>query len=312
MMKTILITGGAGFIGSHLVDELHKHNKVIILDNFSTGRLDNIPFHENIKFYQADLNNDPISWIFNSHEIDLIYHYAATVGVQLTEENPTRVLDDLKGTFSLLEQARTHNVKKILFASSSEVYGDTKEKMIEEGPVNPQTPYQITKLATEHIITEYCREQGIDNTNLRIFNVYGPRQRQDFVITRFIQQALNNENITIHDGGTHTRDFVYVKDHVKLAIKAMETQNTNHTTINIGNGKPTTIKQLAETIKTLTQSKSEITHTKPKNNYIQNRQPDTKLMKTLLQNIPTTTLEDGLQHTIKWIKNDKTNQEVKE
>lgn len=259
--KTILITGGAGFIGSHLCDKLiDLGGQVICFDNFFTGKKENIAHLEGdpqFIFVHGDVNKyDDLKKVFTENNIDYIFHYAAILGVQRVIENPLLVLPDIVGIENLLKLAKENDVKKVIFSSSSEAYGDTAELPLREDNgldiarhSSHTHLYALVKLMGERIMKVYNDMHNLPTCSLRFFNVFGPRQESSaygFVVGVFIKQIINNESPTIFGNGYQTRDFIYIDDNVRLSIKALLTAETNGQVINIGVGRQTTILDLAE------------------------------------------------------------------
>lgn len=310
-IKTILVTGGAGFIGSHLCEYLaSRGDKVICFDNLSTGCLENINhIKDKIIFVKGDTNNlDDLAPVFKQHHFDGIFHYAAVVGVRRTLENPIEVLEDIDGTRNILELAFNNGKPKVVFASSSEVYGQPVEiPEVEDGHVNPKIPYAVVKLYSEKLLEFYWKKYGLPTCSLRFFNVYGPRQESSdygFVTGIFIKKVLQNQAPIIFGDGTQTRDFVYIDDNVYASVKALESETTNGEIINIGTGKPTTILDLAEEIIELGGKKDRLqVEFVPPRDDIRHRFPDVSKMIRLLNFRPKTSLKDGLKKTIEWYEN---------
>lgn len=310
--RTVLVTGGAGFIGNYLCRRLLKDgHKVICFDNLSTGSLENIKdIQDQIVFIKGDANQyEDLKKVFDSFSVDTVFHYAAVVGVKRTLEDPVSVMKDLNGIQAVLELSRLHKVKKVIFSSSSEVYGEPVEiPEIETGHVNAKLPYAVVKLAGEKWLQAYHQMHGLNTTSLRFFNVYGPRQESSpygFVVGIFMKQVLEGKAPTIFGDGSQTRDFVYIDDNIEAAIHAMESEKTAGEVINIGTGRPTTILDLAEDIIMLAGKKDEL---KVKflgdiRNDVKHRFPDVSTMKNLLNFRPKYRLWDGLKKTWEWYKN---------
>lgn len=306
----ILVTGGAGFIGSHLCEYLAKRgDQVICIDNLSTGRLENIEhIKDKITFIKADANQFTIlEPIFKENKLDAVFHYAAIVGVKRTLENPIDVLDDIKGTRNILKLALQYGKPKIIFSSSSEVYGEPVEiPETENGHTNAQLPYAVTKLYCEKLLEAYWQKYSLPTCSLRFFNVYGPRQESSdygFVGGIFIKRALEGKAPIIFGDGTQTRDFVYIDDNIEAGIHALESYAANGEAINIGTGKPTTILDLAEEIIDLCGATEKIKpEFVPPRDDVRHRFPDISKMRRLLNFRPKINLRDGLQKTIDWYK----------
>ncbi len=304
--KTILVTGGAGFVGSSLVEGLIKdaNNFVVVVDNLKTGdknKLPNAP-KNNLKFIQCDVNNlDEIRSVFHTFSFDYVFHYAALVGVQRTLQNPIQVLKDINGIENILKLSKNTGVKKVIYSSSSEVYGEPVEypQNEETTPLNSRLPYAIVKNVGEAFLKSYKQEYDLDFVVYRFFNTYGPKQSKDFVISKFINAALNNNDITIYGDGSQTRTFCYVQNNVEATIKAAFSDEHVNQTINIGNDVETSILELAKLIIKLTGSSSKIIHLPPlEEGDMTRRRPDISKMKQLLGNNKIYTLEEGLTQVL--------------
>jgi nucleoside-diphosphate-sugar epimerase len=299
----ILITGGAGFIPSSTADKLLKNPnvKVVLVDNFLTGNQDNIPQHINAKFIKCDVNNyNEIAPIMCSYHFDYVFHYAAVVGVKRTLDNPKMVLDDIQGIRNVLDLAKSTGVKRVFFSSSSEVYGEPVHlpQNEETTPLNSRLPYAVVKNVGEAYFRSYQQEFGLDYTIFRFFNTYGPKQSTDFVMSKFIKAALENEDITLYGDGSQTRTFCFIDDNVDACLNALNDESTVNTVFNIGSDIIVSIKELAETIIKLTGSKSKIVYLPPlKDGDMTRRQPDITKMKQLL-NRDLLPLELGIQKVL--------------
>ena len=301
-MKKILVTGGAGNVGSALVEKLLQSpdNMVIIVDNLSTGFLSKLPKEKtkNWDFIKADVNNlKAISTIMNSYNFDYVFHFAAVVGVIRTQENPLSVLDDIKGIRNVLDCAKNTSVKRVFFSSSSEVYGEPVSLPQHEHktPLNSRLPYAVVKNVGESYCRSYKQEYNLDYSIFRFFNTYGPNQSTDFVVARFLAAALKNQDITIYGDGSQTRTFTYVDDTIDTCLKCFNDDLHVNDVINIGNDKLCTILELANLIISMTHSKSKIIHLPPlPEGDMTRRQPDNSKMQEVLGR-PLITLEDGLK-----------------
>lgn len=301
--RKILITGGAGFIGSSLAVKLaeDKGNVITIVDNLLTGDVCRIPKLENVRFIKGDVNdNQVISSIFYGNHFDYVFHYAAVVGVKRTIENPIMVLDDLKGMRNILDLCKNTSVKRIFFSSSSEVYGEPVELPQHEytTPLNSRLPYAIVKNVGEAFLKSYKQEYDLDYTIFRFFNTYGPLQSKDFVVSKFISAALKNEDITIYGDGSQTRTFCFVDDNIQACVNAFMKDEVMNDVINIGSDKILTVLELAEMIVNVSGSTSKIVHLPPLDEGdMTRRQPDTGKMLQLLGKEPLS-LEEGLKKVI--------------
>jgi len=250
----IIVTGGAGFVGSHIVDRiLSQGYQVVAIDDLSEGRLENISQHlnkESFKFIEADIRDSAkVEAIVK--DADAIFHEAAVVSVTRSLENPANTNDvNVAGTLNLLKASLNSNVKKFIYASSCAVYGDAEAPhQSEETPTSPKSPYAATKVAAENYCKTFNRLYGLEAIILRYFNVYGPRQSYrpySGVITKFIDCLIREEPPVIYGDGEQTRDFVEVSDVVEANMLALERTGVPSDPINIGVGTATSIKDLAD------------------------------------------------------------------
>ena len=305
----IVLTGGSGFIGSHLSKELLKNgeNKLIVVDNLLTGNLDNIQDlldHENATFIQHDVQDH----IEIDEKVDYVFHLASAASPVAYTENPVNTLKaGSLGTINTLGLARKHGAEYFL-ASTSEVYGDpliTPQNEEYWGNVNPngeRSMYDEAKRFAEAATATYARSYDLKTKIIRIFNTFGPNMQLNDgrVVTNLIVQALNDEELTIYGDGSQTRSFAYVSDTVAGIIAMME--SNHYEVFNIGNPYEMTVKELAETILKLTNSKSEIIYKPLPNDDPQQRRPDISKAKEKLNWEPKVGLETGLNTTIEWIK----------
>lgn len=302
-MTTILVTGGAGFVPSHLVEKLaeDKQTKLVVQDDLSTGSKDYLPVNKNIIFENGDSNSlADLTRLFLKYKIDYVFHYAAVVGVQRTLRHPLLVLRDIQGFENLLELCHQANVKRVYFSSSSEVYGESPDfpQHEEYTPLNSRLPYAIVKNVGEAYLRSYHKQKGLEYTIFRFFNTYGPRQSTDFVMSKFIDAALSGKNITVYGDGEQTRTFCYVKDNIEATTKAFKKNLLINDVANIGSNIEITINELAETILRLTNSKAKIVHLPPlKEGDMSRRLPVVDKMKMLLGR-EFTPLEDGIKAVI--------------
>jgi len=289
-MARILITGGAGFIAGALARRLSENseNYVVIVDNLVTGNANNIPRkNSNIRFVKGDVNHfEDISGVFCSGGFDYVFHYAALVGVQRTLNNPVQVLDDINGIRNILNLSKNTGVKRIYFASSSEVYGEPVEIPQHEHttPLNSRLPYAIVKNAGEAYLRAYQQEYGLEFTIFRFFNTYGPGQSDDFVVSRFLRAAISKSEITIYGNGRQSRTFLYIEDNIDATVRIFEESLFVNDVVNIGSDHEVSILQLAEAVKSVCGSNSAITHLPPlKEGDMTRRKPDIEKMKSVLK-----------------------------
>lgn len=313
----ILVTGGAGFIGSHLVDKLLiQKNQVFCLDNLSTGLKENIFQHssnKNFKFIYADLANRRILEKLVK-ESDLIFHLAAVVGVTNVLKNPILGIHTNSGASSKLIDLAYQYRKKLLFTSSSECYGKNPNKVFKESsnsvfgpPTITRWWYAVSKLLEEHLLLSYAK-LGLKNSVVRLFNIYGPRSNNPIysnVIPKFIKQSLSDADITVYGNGRQVRSFTYVEDAVNAIIALSISKPAQGEVVNVGRSEPISILSLAKRIKKVIKSKSKIKFVKtpPDFEETQFRVPDsTKLYKLTKYNC-NISLEEGLERTLEWFKN---------
>lgn len=299
--KNILVTGGAGNIGSALVDRLVKTNDfhVLIMDNLLTGSKLKLPKShlENWTFIKGDVNRkDDIAEVMLSRRFDYVYHYAAMVGVQRTQENPVSVLKDIDGIKNILDLSKNTGVKRVHYSSSSEVYGEPVHIPQNEThtPLNSRVPYAVVKNVGEAFLKSYHKEYGLNYSIFRFFNTYGPRQSRDFVISKFLAAALKDEPITIFGKGDQTRTFCYIDDNIDFTLKCLYDDLNVNGVVNVGSHEVINIADLAKLIIKMTDSKSEIINLPPlKDGDMKRRQPDNGKMKKVLGK-DLISLEEGI------------------
>jgi len=290
-MAKIIVTGGAGFIASALADKLaeNEDNEIVIVDNFVTGTREKLPLNgnDNIRFIRCDVNNyEEISGIFYSHSFDYVFHYAALVGVQRTLQNPDMVLNDISGIKNIVNLSKNTEVKRVFFSSSSEVYGETVTlpQNEETTPLNSTLPYAVVKNIGEAYLKSYYQEFGLEYTIFRFFNTYGIKQSADFVVSKFIKAALNNEDITLYGDGSQIRTFCYIDDNIDACLNAFYKKKFVNDVVNIGSNIGVEIRDLAKMVVKLTGTKSKIVNLPPlKVGDMSRRKPDIAKMQTLLE-----------------------------
>jgi len=302
-MPTSLVTGGAGFLGSHLCDALlERGHRVICVDNLETGSLRNIEHIRRPEF--VHLNLDIVEPYFVDEPIDFVYHIASPASPIDYLRIPLHTLKvGSYGTHHTLGLTKKHRAR-FLIASTSEVYGDPQVHPQPEtywghvNPIGPRGVYDEAKRYAEALTMAYHRAQGVDTAIMRIFNTYGPRMRphDGRAIPTFLRQALTNQNITVFGEGKQTRSFCYVSDLIDGMIRLAE--SGHHAPVNIGNPNEFTLLELAETVIEITGSQSEIVHEALPTDDPQVRQPDITLAKQILGWEPQVALREGLQKTI--------------
>jgi UDP-glucose 4-epimerase len=302
----ILLTGGAGFIGSNIADAYAKiGHKVIVIDNLKTGLKKNI--RGKCEFINADIFNDDLDELLSDCKIDVINHHAANIDLRKSVSDP--IYDakiNIYGSLNLLEFAKKRNIKKIIYASTGgSVYGEQQYFPADEKhPLNPQTPYAISKLAVEHYLHFYKKFYGIEYVILRYSNVYGERQGvtgEAGVISIFIRTILSGRQPQIFGDGLNTRDFVYVRDVAEANIKALDFKGS--TTLNISSGKETSIIDVYDIIRFNLNSDINKTHKDP----IEGEQSRSVLSNSAAREIlgwePGFSLNEGLFNTCEWFRN---------
>lgn len=309
--RRALVTGGAGFVGSRLVDELIKGGfTVTVFDNMSTGTLANIGSHignKNFRLVRADVR-DAKKIREETRRADVVFHLAAVVDVQRSIKDPSLVnqVNGL-GTLNLLEACRAADIDLMVYASSCAIYGDRgRTKIREDAPLQPLSPYAASKLAGESYCTSFHRTYGLPIVPLRFFNIYGPRQSSGpyaGVIPKFVSRLLRNQPPIIFGDGKQSRDFVSVKDAVRAFLLPLRKRRSVGQAINIGSGRSTTINNLAQLLAKLTHR----AHLKPNHKTalkgeIRHSLADISLAQKTLGYKPTVPLKSGLQEYIKWFR----------
>ena len=305
-MTKILVTGGAGNVGGSLARKLVENPNyfVIIVDNLSTGSKSKLPPKEftNWSFINCDVNNyTSISEIMLVNQFNYVFHYAAVVGVNRTQENPIMVLDDIQGIKNVLQLSKNSSVKRVFFSSSSEVYGEPVElpQNEETTPLNSRVPYAVVKNVGESFFRSYFKTYGLPYTIFRFFNTYGPNQSEDFVIAKFLKAALKGDDITIYGDGSQTRTFCYVDDNINTCVKILEDNLMINSVINIGGAKEYKILDVAKLIIEKLNSKSKIIHLPAlKDGDMTRRMPDNSKMINII-NKDLISLDQGLDLMMK-------------
>lgn len=304
----VLVTGGAGFIGSNLVKALQKNNQeIIVLDNLLSGYKDNISVAPNVRFIEGDIRNHSlVDGLMGG--IDVIYHLAASVGSVRSIENPFLDAEiNVNGTLTILEAARQHTVKKIVISSSAGIFGELKTLPIKEDhTIEPQTPYASSKLYAEKIALAYANMYGIESVCLRYFNVYGPNQRFDAygnVIPIFVFRMLQGEPLYVYGDGEQTRDFVSVHDVVQANIKAAETKGLSGA-FNIASGTRIKINDLINELISISRIQIKIEYQAERMGDVKHSLADISAAKQAFGYHPTTSLQSGLKEYLAWAKNE--------
>ena len=309
----ILITGCAGFIGSNLTEKLlaQNNNFIIGIDNFDDfyskkikeKNMEKFINNPKFKFFEKDIRTIETLEI---KKIDLIIHLAAKAGVRTSFENPQEYYSvNVLGTKNILKFMQNNNIPKIIFASSSSVYGNAKEEKLSEAIENltPISPYAETKLQCENLIKEYSENHGIKGICLRFFTVYGPKQRPDLAIKKFIDKIEKNEEITLYGDGSTSRDYTYIDDTVNGILSAIN-YDTNYDIINIGAGNTILLQNMVQQIEHELGKKAIIKYEKMQPGDVFRTFSDITKAKKILNWQPQVKFEDGLHRFIKFIRSE--------
>ncbi len=299
--KKILVTGGAGFIGSHLSEKLSKNNEIIVLDKLLRGnKLFNK--NKNIKFIYGDVKDYSLVEKI-SKSCDIIFHLAALLGVEMVSKDNILTMDtEFIGMRNICRAALKNNINKIAYTSSSGVYGKLNYKInvSENSTVIPASAYALSKKFNEVYLENMYKQHGLRSVSFRLFNVYGPRQDDRMVIPRFYNQCISNKDITVYENGNQTRDFTYIDDCIYSMIQATK-KNTKFDVLNISRGADKKIVEIAKILKKMTKSNSKIKFTKvPKNLLefqVKKRCGNSKKLKNLIKYKPHTSIVEGLTKT---------------
>ena len=303
-----VVTGGAGFIGSHLVEKLLALGAdVAIIDNFLYGsKIEHLRGQKKLTICEGDVRDTKVvSRVLKNK--DVVFHLAACVGVEETQMSPLEVLDvEIQGTLNVLNQSVNNDIKRVILASSSEVYGDSLEPMEEDEPFFPKTTYALTKMVGEEYCRAFHKKYGTEYTCLRYFNIYGPRQDERFVIPRFVARLSSGKSIQIYGDGTQTRDFTYIDDAVVMTLLAGIKPEAKCQAINIGTGIMNTINAIAGLLLNIMDKKSikpvyiDYDGKRPREIEILTRHANTTRATRLLQYQPKTDLRSGITKYITW------------
>lgn len=299
----VLVTGGAGFIGSHVVQLLQEKNvQTVVFDNLSSGSRDNVP--DGIELVVGDICDvAAVEKVFASHHFDAVVHLAAQTMVPVSVEDP--VLDcqiNLEGVLHILQCCRAHGVSHILFSSSAAVYGDNVHIPLQETePLLPTSPYGITKMTTEHYLRVYHELYGMDATVFRFANVYGERQGEKGeggVVSIFCKLLSKGKGITVFGDGSQTRDFVYAGDIARAIVRALPLRGYH--TINVSTGRETSINDLIRSFERTIGHAADVNYTAPRKGDILRSVLSNDKLKDTLQLTADMKLEEGIQRTYQW------------
>ena len=297
--KKILVTGGAGFIGSNLVDKLSPENKVIVLDNLFSGLLSNLEkSKDRITFVKGDVLDKALLKDIVA-EVEFVFHLAAHVGNIRSIKDPYFDMDvNIGGTINLLEACRNSNVKRLVYSSSGAIFGEAKYLPIDEDhPLNPESPYAVSKLAAEKYCFAFHKVYGVPTTSLRYFNVYGPRQDTSEyanAISIFLSKTKEGKPLTMFGDGKQTRDFIFIEDVVKANILVATHPSAVGEIFNIATGRENSIEQLVNFIKQVSAKESQVIYAAPRAGEVKYSRANIEKAQRLLGYNPETNLKEGL------------------
>ncbi len=311
MSETVLVTGCAGFIGSHLVDTLlDKGMPVIGIDSFRTGRRSNLTHalaNPNFTLLELDIC-DPVFIQQVKENVHTIFHLAAVSSVKMSLEDPLLVhRNNVDGTLGMLELARARDARRIVFSSSAAVYGNPSKLPVDEKtPLDPLSPYAASKIAAEEYLKAFGNSYGIEPVILRYFNVYGERQvysEYGGVLSIFIHQALNNESITVEGDGKQTRNFIHVDDVVRATCLAADVAKAARETINVSGLESTSVLEVARLVMSIVGStSSRIVHLPPRKGDVRDSTSSMTKAQRVLGFVPRVALKEGLKRTVDWYR----------
>ncbi|MBI3570883.1 MAG: SDR family oxidoreductase [Gammaproteobacteria bacterium] len=297
----LLVTGGAGFIGSHLVEKLLvAGDRIRVVDDLSTGKRENLVEHEALEFIEGDIRD---AGLIDQcvRGVDAVVHLAAVASVQASMDDPVRTHQvNFDGTLNLLEASRRHGVKRFIYACSAAVYGDADNIPVsEETAPKPLSPYAVDKLSGEHYLLHYYRAYGLAATSFRFFNIYGPRQDPSSpysgVISIFVERLMRNQPVTIYGDGMQTRDFFYVADLADLLARAAHGREGNGGVFNVGTGKRHSLLQLLTCLEKLSGKRIERLHQPARPGDIQHSCADVSRLTNTFGGAPATSFAQGLK-----------------
>ncbi|MDN7013862.1 NAD-dependent epimerase/dehydratase family protein [Methanoculleus sp. FWC-SCC3] len=309
-MSKVVITGGAGFIGSHIAEEVAKEYEVVIIDNLDDyyspdlkrRNLEILLANPNVRFVEGDITDTDLLRRVIDSDVEFVYHEAAQAGVRISVENPFKPNNvNVLGTLNVLKASLDAGVKRVINASSSSVYGKVKYLPFDEAhPTMPVSPYGVSKLAAEHYCRVFYEVYGLPTVSLRYFTVYGPRMRPDLAISIFARKMLANEPITVYGDGEQTRDFTYIDDIVRVNRGLLETNAADGHVMNVGGGHRITVNDLIAHLREITGSASEVVYSDKQKGDAEHTLADIGLAEGLVEYRPATAIADGLKKFVEW------------
>jgi UDP-glucose 4-epimerase len=312
----ILVTGGAGFIGSHVVDRcIEREHEVTIVDNLSTGKIQNV--NKRAKFYEMDVQDPSLREVFSQGHFDVVSHHAAQIDVRISVNDPMRdARTNILGFLNLMENVRRFKVgKTVLISSGGVIYGETPgEPATEVSLKRPFSPYGVTKYASEQYLFYYCKVQGVKGATLRYSNVYGPRQDpfgEAGVVAIFSKNLLRREALTIYGDGRQERDYVFVKDVVQANLLLAESElsgpidTVDDLAFNVGTGRPCSVNELASLMKQIASSPSDTVYAPPRAGELLRNYLTCDKLKARFGWEPKYSLQEGLTETYHWFSQQK-------
>jgi len=312
-MSKIVITGGAGFIGSHIAEALvQDRHEVVIVDNLDDyyspalkqRNLDCVRARGDVDFVRGDITDLDLIQNVIDDTVDYVFHEAAQAGVRISVEDPFKPNNvNVLGTLNVLKASLDAGVERVINASSSSVYGRVQYLPFDEAhPTMPVSPYGVSKLAAEHYCRVFYEVYGLPTVSLRYFTVYGPRMRPDLAISIFTRKMLANEPITVFGDGEQTRDFTYIDDIVRVNRRLLETSAADGYAMNVGGGHRITVNDLVAHLREITGSASEVVYSDKQKGDAEHTLADTSLAGRLVGYRPEVSIREGLGRFVEWYR----------